>query len=147
MELGLPEDKMVIITSAISVRKNAGGGSTYYDNSKAGLDRVPLDFKAYDASRLRISSESKANLPEGHAGVNEEEEEEEEAVLRGVEMVSAKEKVGVARHNLLEEQRRNLLSETEKMSLRGAKSQEFVDPWMSNLILRVFVSHSPFPFA
>ncbi|XP_008800299.2 protein LTV1 homolog [Phoenix dactylifera] len=55
LELGLPDDGYNYLIHLREI-KNAGGGSSYYHNSKARLDRVPLDVKAYDASRLRISS-------------------------------------------------------------------------------------------
>ncbi|KAG1328329.1 protein LTV1 [Cocos nucifera] len=55
LELGLPDDGYNYLIHLREI-KNAGGGSFYYHNSKATLDRVPLDVKAYDASRLRIST-------------------------------------------------------------------------------------------
>nr|XP_010909610.1 protein LTV1 homolog [Elaeis guineensis] len=55
LELGLPDDGYNYLIHLREI-KNAGGGSSYYHNSKARFDWVPLDVKAYDASRLRISS-------------------------------------------------------------------------------------------
>ncbi|KAK1326829.1 hypothetical protein QJS10_CPA01g00116 [Acorus calamus] len=56
LELGLPDDGYNYLLHLREI-KNAGGGSSYYQNSKAKLDQVPFDVKAYDASRVRISSE------------------------------------------------------------------------------------------
>ncbi|KAK1303129.1 hypothetical protein QJS10_CPB11g02297 [Acorus calamus] len=56
LELGLPDDGYNYLLHLREI-KNAGGGSSYYQNSKSKLDQVPFDVKAYDASRVRISSE------------------------------------------------------------------------------------------
>ncbi|XP_068641531.1 uncharacterized protein [Aristolochia californica] len=57
LELGLPDDGYNYLTHLLEI-KNSGGGSAYYHNSKAKLDRLPLDVKAYDASRVRVDSET-----------------------------------------------------------------------------------------
>ncbi|PKA54802.1 hypothetical protein AXF42_Ash000637 [Apostasia shenzhenica] len=54
LELGLPDDGYNYLQH-LRVISNAGGGSSYYQNSKAKLELVPLDVKAYDASRLKIT--------------------------------------------------------------------------------------------
>lgn len=46
LELGLPDDGYNYLIHLREI-KNAGGGSSYYHNSKARLDRVPLDVKVY----------------------------------------------------------------------------------------------------
>ncbi|XP_068668751.1 uncharacterized protein [Aristolochia californica] len=57
LELGLPDDGYNYLTHLREI-KNTGGGSAYYHNSKAKLDRLPLDVKAYDASRVRVNSDT-----------------------------------------------------------------------------------------
>lgn len=57
LELGLPDDGYNYLAHLREIRKS-GGGSNYYENSKAKLDSLPLDVRAYDASRLRIKSEA-----------------------------------------------------------------------------------------
>ncbi|KAJ3683909.1 hypothetical protein LUZ60_014136 [Juncus effusus] len=54
LELGLPDDGYNYLLHLREIR-NQGAGSAYYDNPKAQLDQVPLDVKAYDASRLKIT--------------------------------------------------------------------------------------------
>ncbi|KAK9270753.1 hypothetical protein L1049_026336 [Liquidambar formosana] len=54
LELGFPDDGYNYLTHLREI-KNTGGGSAFYHNSKAKLDQLPLDVKAYDASRVRIS--------------------------------------------------------------------------------------------
>ncbi|KAF8405322.1 hypothetical protein HHK36_010226 [Tetracentron sinense] len=54
LELGLPDDGYNYLAHLREI-KNTGGGSAYYHNSKAKLEQVPLDVKAYDASRVQIS--------------------------------------------------------------------------------------------
>ncbi|MQM16719.1 hypothetical protein Taro_049679 [Colocasia esculenta] len=56
LELGLPDDGYNYLVHLREIRK-AGGGSNYYENSKARLDKLPLDVRAYDASSLRLISE------------------------------------------------------------------------------------------
>ncbi|WOL09583.1 hypothetical protein Cni_G18336 [Canna indica] len=56
LALGLPDDGYNYLLHMREI-KNAGGGSSYFENPKATLDHLPLDVKAYDASRLRIDSE------------------------------------------------------------------------------------------
>ncbi|KAG6510067.1 protein LTV1 homolog [Zingiber officinale] len=56
LELGLPDDGYNYLIHLREI-KNTGGGSSYFENSKAKLDRLTLDVKAYDASRLQINSE------------------------------------------------------------------------------------------
>uniref|UniRef100_A0A1D1Y8K8 Protein LTV1 n=1 Tax=Anthurium amnicola TaxID=1678845 RepID=A0A1D1Y8K8_9ARAE len=56
IEFGLPDDGYNYLLHLREIR-NSGGGSNYYQNRKARLDRLPLDVRAYDASRLRVSSE------------------------------------------------------------------------------------------
>ncbi|XP_010263887.1 PREDICTED: protein LTV1 homolog [Nelumbo nucifera] len=53
LELGLPDDGYNYLIHLREIR-NTGGGSSYYHNSKAKLDQLPLDVKAYDASRVHI---------------------------------------------------------------------------------------------
>ncbi|KAK9154743.1 hypothetical protein Sjap_002223 [Stephania japonica] len=60
LELGLPDDGYNYLLHLREI-KNTGGGSNFYQNSKAKLDEVPLDVKAYDASRVRISGDSSEN--------------------------------------------------------------------------------------
>ncbi|XP_077231474.1 low temperature viability protein [Tasmannia lanceolata] len=55
LELGLPDDGYNYLLHLREI-KNSGGGSSFYHNSKAKLDQLPLDVKAYDASRLPIYS-------------------------------------------------------------------------------------------
>lgn len=54
LDLGFPDDGYNYLLHLREI-KNTGGGSAYYHNSKAQLDQLPLDVKAYDASRLKIS--------------------------------------------------------------------------------------------
>jgi protein LTV1 len=54
LELGFPDDGYNYLTHLREI-KNTGGGSAYYENSKAKLDQLPNDIKAYDASRVHIS--------------------------------------------------------------------------------------------
>ncbi|URD83517.1 hypothetical protein MUK42_03557 [Musa troglodytarum] len=56
LELGLPDDGYNYLLHLREI-KNAGGGSAYFHNPKAKLDRLQHDVKVYDASRLRIDSE------------------------------------------------------------------------------------------
>ncbi|CAL5415898.1 unnamed protein product [Camellia sinensis] len=53
LELGFPNDGYSYLIHLREI-KNTGGGSAYYHNSKAKLDQLPLDVKAYDASRVEI---------------------------------------------------------------------------------------------
>lgn len=53
LELGFPDDGYNYLTHLREI-KNTGGGSAFYHNSKAKLDQLPLDVKAYDASRVHI---------------------------------------------------------------------------------------------
>ncbi|KAJ6794124.1 protein LTV1-like protein [Iris pallida] len=57
LEMGLPDDGYNYLLHLREIR-NSGGGSAYYHNSKAKLDKVQLDVKAYDASRLRINADA-----------------------------------------------------------------------------------------
>ncbi|XP_057502849.1 uncharacterized protein LOC130786568 [Actinidia eriantha] len=54
LELGFPDDGYNYLTHLREI-KNNGGGAVYYHNSKAKLDQLPRDVKAYDASRVEIS--------------------------------------------------------------------------------------------
>lgn len=54
LELGFPDDGYNYLVHMRDI-KNAGAGSTYYENPKAKLDKVSLDVKAYDASKVHIS--------------------------------------------------------------------------------------------
>ncbi|KAL6009513.1 hypothetical protein ACLOJK_022742 [Asimina triloba] len=56
LELGLPDDGYNYLLHLREIRPG-GGGSSYHHNSKAKLDQLPRDVKAYDASRLQIHSE------------------------------------------------------------------------------------------
>ncbi|KAJ8512187.1 hypothetical protein OPV22_002621 [Ensete ventricosum] len=58
LELGLPDDGYNYLVHLREI-KNAGGGSSYFHNPKAKLERLQLDVKVYDASRLRIDSEAR----------------------------------------------------------------------------------------
>ncbi|CAL5349338.1 unnamed protein product [Camellia sinensis] len=53
LELGFPDDGYNYLIHLREI-KNTGGGSAYYHNSKAKLDQLPLDVKAYDALRVEI---------------------------------------------------------------------------------------------
>ncbi|XP_030461044.1 uncharacterized protein LOC115681284 [Syzygium oleosum] len=53
LELGFPDDGYNYLSHLREIR-NAGGGSAFYQNSKARLDLVPKDVKAYDASRVQV---------------------------------------------------------------------------------------------
>ncbi|RZC44742.1 hypothetical protein C5167_037690 [Papaver somniferum] len=53
LELGLPDDGYNYLAHLREI-KNTGAGTAYYQNSKAKLDEVPYDVKAYDASRVRV---------------------------------------------------------------------------------------------
>ncbi|MCL7046545.1 hypothetical protein MKW94_017442, partial [Papaver nudicaule] len=53
LELGLPDDGYNYLAHLREI-KNTGAGTAYYENSKAKLDEVPHDVKAYDASRVRV---------------------------------------------------------------------------------------------
>ncbi|KAL6959667.1 hypothetical protein U1Q18_039821 [Sarracenia purpurea var. burkii] len=53
LELGFPDDGYSYLIHLREI-KNTGGGSAYYHNEKAKLDQLPLDVKAYDASRVKI---------------------------------------------------------------------------------------------
>ncbi|KAJ7957825.1 protein LTV1-like [Quillaja saponaria] len=53
LELGFPDDGYNYLTHLREI-KNTGGGSAFYHNSKAKIDQLPRDVKAYDASRLQI---------------------------------------------------------------------------------------------
>ncbi|KAJ4960935.1 hypothetical protein NE237_020845 [Protea cynaroides] len=53
LELGLPDDGYDYLIHLREI-KNTGGGSTFYHNSKAKLEQLPLDVKAYDASKVSI---------------------------------------------------------------------------------------------
>ncbi|GMH23400.1 hypothetical protein Nepgr_025243 [Nepenthes gracilis] len=57
LELGFQDDGYNYLIHLREI-KNSGGGSVYYHNPKAKFDRLPLDIKAYDASRVRISEEN-----------------------------------------------------------------------------------------
>ncbi|XP_042519435.1 protein LTV1 homolog [Macadamia integrifolia] len=53
LELGFPDDGYNYLAHLREI-KNTGGGSAFYHNSKAKLDQLPLDVKAYDASKVRM---------------------------------------------------------------------------------------------
>lgn len=53
LELGFPDDGYNYLLHMREIR-NTGGGSAYYQNPKAKIDQLPLDVKAYDASRVPI---------------------------------------------------------------------------------------------
>ncbi|XP_020587465.1 protein LTV1 homolog isoform X2 [Phalaenopsis equestris] len=53
LELGLPDDGYNYLQHLRQIG-NAGAGAAYYQNSKARLDLVPIDVKAFDASRLKL---------------------------------------------------------------------------------------------
>ncbi|PIA64629.1 hypothetical protein AQUCO_00100240v1 [Aquilegia coerulea] len=53
LELGFPDDGYNYLLHLREI-KNTGGGSAYYENSKAKLDQVTRDVKAYDASRVHV---------------------------------------------------------------------------------------------
>ncbi|KAF8030152.1 hypothetical protein BT93_E2550 [Corymbia citriodora subsp. variegata] len=53
LELGFPDDGYNYLSHMREI-KNVGGGSAFYQNSKARLDLVPKDVKAYDASRVPV---------------------------------------------------------------------------------------------
>ncbi|CAN6446323.1 unnamed protein product [Victoria cruziana] len=55
LELGFPDDGYNYLIHLKEIRQ-AGGGATFYPNSKARLDRLPIDVKAYDASKLHMQS-------------------------------------------------------------------------------------------
>ncbi|KAF3782401.1 LTV1-like protein [Nymphaea thermarum] len=57
LELGFPDDGYNYLVHLKEIR-HAGGGSTFFPNSKARLDRLPSDVKAYDASKLPMQPES-----------------------------------------------------------------------------------------
>ncbi|XP_059636374.1 uncharacterized protein LOC132278570 [Cornus florida] len=57
LELGFPDDGYNYLTHLREI-KNTGGGSAYYHNSKANLDQLSQDVKAYDASRVGIAKTS-----------------------------------------------------------------------------------------
>lgn len=54
LELGLPDDGYNYLLHLREIKKS-GGGSAYYENSKAKLDQISHDVKAYDASRVHVS--------------------------------------------------------------------------------------------
>lgn len=54
LELGFPDDGYNYLAHLREI-KNTGGGSAFYHNSKARLDQLPVDIKAYDVSRVQIS--------------------------------------------------------------------------------------------
>lgn len=54
LELGFPDDGYNYLNHLREI-KNTGGGSVYYNNENAKLDPVPVDVKAYDASRVEIT--------------------------------------------------------------------------------------------
>ncbi|KAM1021390.1 hypothetical protein ACFX2J_042294 [Malus domestica] len=60
LELGFPDDGYNYLLHMREIR-NTGGGSAFYQNSKAKLGELPRDEKAYDASRLRISETEAPN--------------------------------------------------------------------------------------
>lgn len=53
LELGFPDDGYNYLSHLREI-KNTGGGSAYYHNSKANLEQLPNDVKAYDASRVEV---------------------------------------------------------------------------------------------
>uniref|UniRef100_A0A7N0R830 Protein LTV1 homolog n=1 Tax=Kalanchoe fedtschenkoi TaxID=63787 RepID=A0A7N0R830_KALFE len=53
LELGFPDDGYNYLLHLREI-KNAGGGSAYYQNPKAKIEPLPLDVKAYDASRVPV---------------------------------------------------------------------------------------------
>ncbi|ERN05893.1 hypothetical protein AMTRI_Chr10g231200 [Amborella trichopoda] len=61
LELGFPDDGYNYLQHLREI-KQSGGGSAFYENSKAKLDQVRLDVKAYDASKLQIKSEASEDL-------------------------------------------------------------------------------------
>ncbi|KAL9229185.1 hypothetical protein vseg_004679 [Gypsophila vaccaria] len=54
LELGFPDDGYNYLNHLREIR-NTGGGSAYYENSKANLHNVPDDIKAYDATRVQVA--------------------------------------------------------------------------------------------
>lgn len=54
LELGYPDDGYNYLEHLREI-KNTGGGSNFYANPKFDVDQLPLDVKAYDASRVKIS--------------------------------------------------------------------------------------------
>ncbi|KAA0060375.1 protein LTV1-like protein [Cucumis melo var. makuwa] len=54
LELEFPDDGYNYLLY-LRVIRNTGNGSTSYQNPKAKLNHVPLDEKAYDASRMIVS--------------------------------------------------------------------------------------------
>ncbi|CAM8912564.1 unnamed protein product [Rhodiola kirilowii] len=53
LELGFPDDGYNYLLHLREI-KNAGGGSAYYENTKATTEPLPLDVKAYDASKVPV---------------------------------------------------------------------------------------------
>ncbi|KAL5706605.1 hypothetical protein ACHQM5_024750 [Ranunculus cassubicifolius] len=53
LELGFPDDGYNYLLHMREI-KNTGGGSAYYENTKAIPEPLSLDVKAYDASRVRV---------------------------------------------------------------------------------------------
>ncbi|GAB2225148.1 hypothetical protein Drorol1_Dr00005936 [Drosera rotundifolia] len=61
LDLGLPDDGYNYLIHMREI-KNSGGGSFYYENPKAPMPgQLPLDVKAYDATKVRLS-DAKAEL-------------------------------------------------------------------------------------
>ncbi|KAJ4962931.1 hypothetical protein NE237_022870 [Protea cynaroides] len=65
LELGLPDDGYNYLIHLREI-KNTGGGSSIYRDSKAKLDQLPLDVKAYDASKVLMPP----SLVDGDANEN-----------------------------------------------------------------------------
>ncbi|XP_020586499.1 uncharacterized protein LOC110028832 [Phalaenopsis equestris] len=53
LELGLPDDGYNYLQHLREIG-NASAGAAYYQNNNARLDLVPIDVKAFDASRLKL---------------------------------------------------------------------------------------------
>ncbi|KAI3521935.1 hypothetical protein L1887_11411 [Cichorium endivia] len=60
VELGFPDDGYNYLSHLREI-KNAGGGSSYYQNPKAMLNQLPRDVKAYDASKIEVSKANDDN--------------------------------------------------------------------------------------
>ncbi|XP_076888902.1 uncharacterized protein LOC143539481 [Bidens hawaiensis] len=54
VELGFPDDGYNYLAHLREIRVS-GGGSSFYQNPKAGWNQLPSDVKAYDASRVNVS--------------------------------------------------------------------------------------------
>ncbi|KAJ4842407.1 hypothetical protein Tsubulata_039843 [Turnera subulata] len=54
LELGFPDDGYNYLTHLREI-KNTGGGSAFFHNPKFRVNELPLDVKAYDASRVKVA--------------------------------------------------------------------------------------------